>query len=534
MKNEWRVETTKPVKLAWIEPFRGQGEMEAKEYQAAFAPALPRRTAINRLNRMRDAGLVVRLGKTRATIYRLTEAGWRRLGGAVGMGHELARPRGARMESGRRADLSGGEAPQQADTTAHRNEWRQGGDYVGIETGWDDDAGSPSIVGEEPAEFGSTIQFSPEARETLRYLRRPVAEREPVGYRREFLDAYRPNESWYLPESLRTRLRALGQQPEALPDSAHTYARDLCERLLIDLSWSSSRLEGNTYSLLETEQLLRAGHSRDGGLSREAVMILNHKAAIEFLLDPESRPGFERRCILNLHALLTADLLRDPADEGQLRSTPVAIARSAYLPTAIPALIDEAFHTFLDKARAIEDPFEQAFFAMVHIPYLQPFLDGNKRVSRLAALIPLIRRNLAPLSFLDVPKADYTEAILAIYELNDVRPLTDVFAHAYETSARRYTVVRTAMGDPDPFRIAHRKEISALVAEIVRHRMTREEAAEHIRQKAAVLTTESDRERFAAVVEQSLSGLHEGNFARHRIRPSEFDAWKEVWEADGV
>jgi fido (protein-threonine AMPylation protein) len=179
-------------------------------------------------------------------------------------------------------------------------------------------------------------------------------------------------------------------------------------------------LEGNTYSLLETEQLLQVGRSDDTQLSSEAVMLLNHKAAIEFLLESALEADFDRRTILNLHALLTADLLTDPAAEGALRSNPVGIGKSSYLPPAIPALIETLFDTILAKAREIQDPFEQAFFEMAHLPYLQPFIDGNKRVSRLAANIPLFRRNLAPLSFVDVPEADYTDGMLAIYELNDV------------------------------------------------------------------------------------------------------------------
>jgi len=502
----------KPVKLAWIEPFRTRREIGAKEYQEAFEPELPRRTAINRLNRMRGAGLVERFGNTRATVYCLSEAGRRSLGGSEDRVHS------------RGGGAVGGEDGR--GTEAHWGYGTHGGGYVGIGTGWDGGAETRSVVAEESVELGDLHSFSPEVQETLRFLRRAPAERPPVGYRRGFLDGYEPNRTWYLPEALRLRLRRLGGQPLAMPESAHTYTREVYERLLIDLSWSSSRLEGNTYSLLETEQLLMNGRSRDGEVSREAVMILNHKAAIEFLLDRESRSDFDRRSILNLHALLTADLLCDSAEEGQLRSAPVGIGRSAYLPTAIPALIEEAFHGILEKARAIEDPIEHAFFVMVHIPYLQPFLDGNKRVSRLAAIIPLVRHGLAPLSFLDVSKAEYTEAMLAIYELNDVRLLADVFGRAYEKSARRYAVVRGAMGDPDPFRILHRGEISGLVAEIVRDCLPRTEAAARIRQRAATLAGEVERAKFIDAAEEILFGLHEGNFARHRIRPSEFDIWK--------
>ncbi len=211
----------------------------------------------------------------------------------------------------------------------------------------------------------------------------------------------------------------------------------------------------------------------------------------------------------------------------------MGIGKSTYLPPAIPALIESLFDTILAKAREIEDPFEQAFFAMVHLPYLQPFIDGNKRVSRLAANIPLFRRNLAPLSFVAVPEADYTDGMLAIYELNDVGILREVFLQAYRRSAQRYTVIRGAVGDPDPFRVKYRQAIAEQVAEIIRARYGRREAVGRLRRWAEDSVVESDRKRFVSAAEETLAGIHGGNFARYRIRPSEFEAWNAVWNASG-
>ncbi len=314
-------------------------------------------------------------------------------------------------------------------------------------------------------------------------------------------------------------------------EPAGTYARHICQRLLIDLSWNSSRLEGNTYSLLETEQLLQIGHAQSGPLSNEAVMILNHKAAIEFLLESSQEVGFDRRTILNLHALLTADLLRDPASEGALRREPVGIGKSSYLPLAIPALIESLFDLVLEKARQIQDPYEQAFFAMVHLPYLQPFIDGNKGVSRIAANLPLFQNNLAPLSFVDVSETAYTEGMLAVYELNDLTILRKVFVEACEHSAQRYTVIRGAVGEPDPFRVKYREAIAGQVAEIVRARCDRRTAVTRLRHWAEDSIVPADRLRFVSAAEETLAGLHEGNFARYRIRPSEFEAWQPLWIA---
>jgi len=458
----------RPIPQAWLEPFRHRPEMGAADYEAAFTPALPRRTALNRLNRLRDAGLIDRFGETRSTVYQLASAGRAKL-----EANPSVRPPGAEPQTPARFSL---------------------------------------LAGDLRAE-----------------LRRPVSERPPVGYQRSFLESYLPNQTHYLPESVRRKLMEIGSQTGMEAEPAGTYARHICQRLLIDLSWNSSRLEGNTYSLLETEQLFQAGLSGDSQLSLEAVMILNHKAAIEFLLESIPEAGFDRRTILNLHALLTADLLRDPAAEGALRTQPVGIGRSTYLPPAIPALIETLFDTILAKARDIRDPFEQAFFAMVHLPYLQPFIDGNKRVSRLAANLPLFQRNLAPLSFVDVSEADYTAGMLAIYELNDTRILQEVFVQAYERSARRYTVIRGAVGDPDPFRVKYRQAIAGQVAEIIRSRCTRREAVARLRQWAEASVVETDRKAFVTAAEETLAGIHEGNFARYRIRPSEFEAWRARW-----
>ncbi len=131
----------------------------------------------------------------------------------------------------------------------------------------------------------------------------------------------------------------------------------------------------------------------------ETQMLLNHKDAIELLVEQAAEVGFNRYTILNLHALLSNNLLPDPQACGRLRTTPVKIGGSVYHPLEVPQLIDECFGQILTFTSKIEDPFEQAFFTMVHLPYLQPFLDVNKRVSRLAANIPLIRRNLCPSPF---------------------------------------------------------------------------------------------------------------------------------------
>jgi hypothetical protein len=382
---------------------------------------------------------------------------------------------------------------------------------------------APSVPHAEAQVVDPAIALTPEAAQIRDQVRRPLAQRTPVGYQRQFLEQYLPNETAYLMPTVRAHLHRLGRSPvENRP--AGTYARQVIDRLLIDLSWASSRLEGNTYSRLDTQNLIQFGLAAAGKDQLEAQMILNHKAAIEMLVDQAQEIGFNRYTLQNLHALLSDNLLPDPGAGGRLRQIEVAISGSVYLPLAIPQLISEHFDTLLAKASAITDPFEQAFFAMVQLPYLQPFDDVNKRTSRLAANIPLIRQNLAPLSFVDVPEALYVEGTLGIYELNRVALLRDVFVWAYERSCQRYTILRDSLPTPDPLRLKHREAVQVLVTDIINDGIHRNDVAS-IQKRVVALVDPEDIEDVLALTVNELNQLHEGNIARYRIRPSQFRNW---------
>ena len=372
------------------------------------------------------------------------------------------------------------------------------------------------------------VPISPEAEAVKQAIRAPIQNRQPVGYQRAFLDDYQPNVTYYLPAETRQHLLEIGR-PAYGEHPAGTYARTIYSRLLIDLSWNSSRLEGNTYSLLETERLLELGEAAEGKDAREAQMILNHKAAIELLVDQADEIGFNRYTILNLHALLADNLLADPQAIGRLRRIPVGIEGTVYHPLEVPQLIEECFDQVLDTAAAITDPFEQAFFALVHFAYLQGFEDVNKRVSRFAANIPLIQANLCPLSFVDMPERAYIDGVLAIYELNRVGLLRDLFAWAYERSSARYSAVRQSLGEPDPFRLRYRALVAELVSTVVRTGMDKKAATALARQRAAEQVPPADQARFVEVVETEIMSLHEGSIARYRLRPAEYQAWRQGW-----
>ncbi|MCP9496766.1 MAG: Fic family protein [Pyrinomonadaceae bacterium MAG19_C2-C3] len=393
---------------------------------------------------------------------------------------------------------------------------------------------SEKIREDETNEF--EIPLSTSAAQVRASVRQPLGLRVPAGYRGKFLDAYRPNKTPYLTPEIIKHLHRIGRTTIA-ERPAGTYARHILNRLLIDLSWASSRLEGNTYSLLETKRLIESGEAAHGRAATETQMILNHKAAIEFLVDAVSNvsethqtSAFDARTVRNLHALLSDNLLPDSAASGRLRRIGVGIHGSVYQPLEMPQLIEERFEQIVETAAAIREPFEQSFFSMVHLPYLQPFEDVNKRVSRLAANIPLFEQNLCPLSFIDVPERTYIEGLLGVYELNRIELLRDVFVWAYERSCQRYVAVRQSLGEPDAFRLRFREQLIAVVSDIVR-RAAAPTPQEVARTTTAETVPPEHLDHFVRLAVDELHKLHEGNFARFRLRPSEYEAWRKTHDA---
>ena len=370
--------------------------------------------------------------------------------------------------------------------------------------------------------------FSSEGRRGIALVDCPRQQRKPCSYDRGFLETYVPNHTFYLRETDRRTLATLGGTLDAKL-AAGTYARRIMERLLIDLSWNSSRLEGNTYSLLDTERLIREGAAPGGKDARETQMILNHKRAIEFLVEGAAELELTPLTLRALHGILAENLMEDPREEGRLRENLVGISGSVYLPLGVPVLIQEIFEQALLIAQGIADPFEQAFFLLVHIPYLQPFADVNKRTSRLAANLPLVKANLQPLSFMEVPLEAYTMATLAVYETRRIEPLRDVFLWAYECSAERYRALRQALPEPDPFRLKYREALRAVVREAVRDRVLVQDLPHRVAQylEASALPP-ADHARFQATALHELENLNEGTYTRYGLRPSEFDRWQEV------
>ncbi len=374
------------------------------------------------------------------------------------------------------------------------------------------------------------LPLSQDAEMVRTWVRMPITQRAPVGYDPAFLESYRPNETWYLSDPARRQwMHDMGASALGPQRPVATYARNVLARLLIDLSWASSQLEGNTYTRLDTQRLIENGEIADGKARIETQMILNHKQAIEFLVENANEVGFDMQTFLNLHALLSEDLMRDPLTSGRLRTGIVDITGTVFRPLSVAQQIEVWFRMILDKAAAISDPFEQALFLMVHIPYLQPFEDVNKRVSRLAANIPLIKANLCPLSFVEVPAQLYVDGLLGVYERNRVELLRDVFVWAYERSCQQFRAISAQTHMPDPFRLKYRNELIEVVCEIVRQKLPPEPNS--VKMLAAELVPDVDMSRFKRLVMDEFPSLHEGSVARYRLRLSEFRAWKSAYLA---
>ena len=387
-------------------------------------------------------------------------------------------------------------------------------------------AGAPAIPDVRTTHgdhFPPFIPLSADSQDILAYVDQPPQARKPVGYQHDFLDAYRPNKTWYLSESLRRQLHKMGRTAD-VDEPAGTYSRAILNRLLIDLSWASSHLEGNTYSRLDTRQLIEDGKAATGKAALETQMILNHKTAIELLVENIDSAEFNRYTLMNLHSALAENLLPNPADEGRIRQHAVDIGKSVYRPLSTPQQIEDSLDALLNKANQIRDPFEQSFFMMVHLPYLQPFADINKRTSRLAANLPLFRANLCPLTFLDVPEQAYSRATLGVYEMTRVELLRDLYVWAYERSTQEYLAIKQDLAEPDPLRLAWRDVIKQTIRDVVTH--PEQEPLHHIQRSVAARIPAHEQASVQALIVEELRRLHEGVLARHGLRPSEYAAWK--------
>ena len=365
------------------------------------------------------------------------------------------------------------------------------------------------------AEHG-LMQWSPAALPLIESLLAPLGTRAPAGYESSFVDSYIPNQSSLLPPQLATELFNAGRSRDQQP--AGTYAREVLEHLLIDLSWSSSRLEGNNKSLLDTKALFELGEQA-APFDEDALMLLNHKSAIEFMVDAVPTEGITVPVIVDLQAKLMKDLLKDSRDIGSIRRRVVNIAGSVYSPSNVPTVLEETLKSIIDKVRHIRNPVEAAFFLWVNVAYLQPFADGNKRTSRLSANMPLMLYNCAPLSFLDVERTDYATAMLGVYEQRNVAAAVELFEFIYRRSIQKYSVLRATLSAPDPLRTRYRQALNELMQFVVFYGRTLEGAF------SEVLVDAADLAALRGIANLELDHLEPYNCARYNLARGMTQRW---------
>ena len=207
------------------------------------------------------------------------------------------------------------------------------------------------------------------------------------------------------------------------------------ERLAIDLSWKSSQIEGNTYSLLETELLLKEKQTASGRTKDEAIMLLNHKDALDFVLEnPDYLIPLSLSKIEDIHKILIKELGVDK----NLRKRKVGISGTNYVPLDNEFQIKEAIISMCDLINTKENIFEKALLALLLVSYIQPFMDGNKRTARILSNAILINYQYCPISFRTVDAIEYKKAMLLFYEQNNVSRFKEIFITQFEFAVQTY------------------------------------------------------------------------------------------------
>jgi hypothetical protein len=328
-----------------------------------------------------------------------------------------------------------------------------------VEYGWLSRAGVTRGVRYYPtAQFGHHL--------ALRELAKPALKRPKVGYNPDFLASYEPNRTFYLSEEQREQLNHAC--PVGSFNSADERMAMQVRRFMADISHNSAAFEGVSVRFADTIEFLEHHIESKDMSPNEALILRNHYNAIRSIVEgvrvSPVEPGlqlceYEVRAI---HSMASAGLFSDSTKQGTLRITPVEIRDSAYIPLAQPDVIASQFRILVEKAAAIKDAYEQALFLLVHIPYVQPFTDCNKRLSRLVCNVPLLSKGCIPVSWTEVNQRDYTDSLMCIYEHNSTFGMADVFTSACCRSIERM-VLHDGMRTPSRMEISHAQQIAQAI-----------------------------------------------------------------------
>jgi Fic family protein len=251
----------------------------------------------------------------------------------------------------------------------------------------------------------------------------------------ELINEMLPNVALFTDEELRVLEHGQESFRQHLSEMSETEYRKEMERLGIDLSWKSSQIEGNTYSLLETERLLKEKLTANGKTKEEAIMLLNHKDALDFILDvPDYLKEVSVARIEEIHALLTKEL----GLERSIRHRRVGIIGTNYTPLDNEFQIREALEDTCRLINGKSNVFEKALLALVLLSYIQAFTDGNKRTARITSNGILIAFGYCPISFRTVDSIDYKKAMLMFYEQNNIAAFKKIFIDQFLFAVNTY------------------------------------------------------------------------------------------------
>lgn len=298
--------------------------------------------------------------------------------------------------------------------------------------------GSIEVVGTGRA---TRYRLTPQAHVTMElnldtYFDKEQDEREVQdSFNFNLINEVLPKVDLFTPEELQILENAQAQFAERLSKLPVVSYKNEMERLGIDLSWKSSQIEGNTYSLLETERLLKEKLTANGKTKEEAVMLLNHKDALDFILDvPEYLKELTVARIEEIHALLTKEL----GVERNIRSHRVGITGTNYTPLDNEFQIRDALEDSVRLINGKSNVFEKALLILVLLSYIQAFTDGNKRTARIVSNGVLIANGYCPISFRTVDSIDYKKAMLMFYEQNNIAAFKRIFIDQFLFAVKTY------------------------------------------------------------------------------------------------
>lgn len=315
------------------------------------------------------------------------------------------------------------------------------------------------------------LSFSNKAKEIRNQINDLSKKNHAINYNEDFYKQYTPGSNEMLGNDLSAKLLETSRKHQKGKEPAGTLIRRILEPLLVGMSWSSSRLEGNRYSVADTRALFKhiEKHGTNDTLSESAQMLINHKQAIELMVDAAPYYGLSYSLATQIHKNLMHNLMADENAPGSIRRTMVFIEGTNYTPEQSPHALEQHLRAILDKASKINNPVESAFFLWTNIAYLQPFEDGNKRTSRMLANIPLLMQNNSPLSFIGTKVEDYASAMLGVYEKNDLTLARELFEYTYAKSCEHHQALAILTPRYIPVAQRYSEQIRTTVRDILVH-----------------------------------------------------------------